>query len=95
MDSIFLWEWNSVGNRDIEEESERRKNLALTHHRLDVAVEQYKKETNWKPTEVKSQKSVLMDGSYVQKLHGSKRIEPPNKTAFSFNPLTSIVSIFF
>ena len=61
MDSVFLWEWNSVGNGDIEEEIERRKNLALTHHRLDVAVEQYKKETKWKPTEVK-EPEISIDG---------------------------------
>ena len=61
MDSIFLWEWNSVGNRDIEEEIERRKNLALTHHRLDVAVDDYKKESSWKPTEVKAP-DISIDG---------------------------------
>jgi hypothetical protein len=61
MDSIFLWEWNSAGNRDIKEEIERRKNLSLTHHRLDVAVEQYKKETNWQPTEVK-EPEISIDG---------------------------------
>jgi len=61
MDSVFLWEWNSVGNRDIEEEIERRKNLSLTNHRLDVAVDQYKKETNWQPTEVKAPE-ISVDG---------------------------------
>jgi hypothetical protein len=61
MDSVFLWEWNSVGNRDIEEEIERRKNLSLTNHRLDVAVDQYKKEPNWKPTEVKAPE-ISVDG---------------------------------
>ena len=61
MDSIFLWEWNSVGNRDIEEEIERRKNLALTHHRLDVAVDDYKKESSWKTTEVKAP-DISIDG---------------------------------
>ena len=61
MDSVFLWEWNSVGNRDIEEEIERRKNLALTHHRLDVAVDDYKKESSWKPTEVKAP-DISIDG---------------------------------
>lgn len=61
MDSVFLWEWNSVGNRDIEEEIERRKNLSLTNHRLDVAVDQYKKEPNWQPTEVKAPE-ISVDG---------------------------------
>ena len=65
MDSVFLWEWNSVGNRDIEEEIERRKNLALTHHRLDVAVEQYIKETNWKPAEIK-EPEISIDGWKLQ-----------------------------
>jgi len=36
-----------------------------------------------------------MVGSYVRKHPGSKRIKPPDKTAFLFYPLTSIVSIFF
>ena len=61
MDSIFLWEWNSVGNRDIKEALERRKNLSLTPHRLDVAVNQYKKETNWKLTETK-EPAISIDG---------------------------------
>ena len=61
MDSVLLWEWNSVGNRDIKEEIERRKNLSLTNHRLDVAVDDYKKESSWKPTEVKAP-DISIDG---------------------------------
>ena len=61
MDSIFLWEWNSVGNRDIKEEIERQKNLSLTNHRLDVAVDDYKKESSWKPIEVKAP-DISIDG---------------------------------
>ncbi len=65
MDSTFLWEWNSVGNRDIKDEIERRKNLSLTPHRLDIAVDQYKKETNWQPTEVKTPE-ISIDGWKLQ-----------------------------
>jgi hypothetical protein len=45
---VFLATWSLVSDKKrIRRELERRKNMALTSHRIDEAIRKYKEETNW------------------------------------------------
>ena len=48
-DAVFLAQWSLRSDKErIKQELRRRKNMALTSHRLDEAIRQYKKRTGWK-----------------------------------------------
>ncbi len=51
---MFIAQWSLRSDKQkIKDELERRKNLALTNHRITKSVDQYKNQTNWKPVELK------------------------------------------
>jgi len=47
-DAVFIAQWSLRSDKQrIKDEITRRKNIALTSHRIDEAIRQYKKETGW------------------------------------------------
>ena len=47
-DAVFIAQWSLRSDKQrIKDELLRRKNESLTSHRIDNAIEKYKKETGW------------------------------------------------
>lgn len=47
-DAVFIAQWSLRSNKQqIKDEITRRKNMALTSHRIDEAISQYKEDTGW------------------------------------------------
>ena len=47
-DAVFIAQWSLRSDKQrIKDELTRRKNMALTSHRLDEAIRKYKEETGW------------------------------------------------
>ena len=47
-DAVFIAQWSLRSDKQrIKDEITRRKNMALTGHRIDEAIRKYKEETNW------------------------------------------------
>lgn len=45
---MFIAQWSLRSDKErIKQEIRRRKNMALTSHRIDEAIRKYKEETNW------------------------------------------------
>ncbi len=69
-DAVFIAQWSLRSDQErIQDELERRKNLALTKHRINVSIDDYKKTTNWKAVEVKKPTGSIEDpyGIFSQK----------------------------
>ena len=46
--AVFIEQWSLRSDKQrIKDELTRRKNMALTSHRLDETIRKYKEETNW------------------------------------------------
>ena len=47
-DAVFITQWSLRSDKQrIKDEITRRKNMALTGHRIDEASRKYKEETGW------------------------------------------------
>jgi hypothetical protein len=47
-DAVFIAQWSLRSDKErIKQELRRRKNMALTSHRIDEAIRKYKEETGW------------------------------------------------
>ena len=47
-DAVFIAQWSLRSDKQrIKDEMTRRKNMALTGHRIDEAIRKYKEETGW------------------------------------------------
>jgi len=47
-DAVFIAQWSLRSDKErLNQELERRKNMAMTGHRIDEAIRKYKEETNW------------------------------------------------
>ena len=47
-DAVFIAQWSLRSDKErLNQELERRKNMAMTGHRIDEAIRKYKEETNY------------------------------------------------
>ena len=61
-DAVFIAQWSLRSDQErIRDELERRKNLALTKHRLNVSIDDYKTKTNWQAVSVKKPTGSIED----------------------------------